>query len=286
MQQLRWSARVRVELGARNPRRAASVKIAFLILAHKEPQQVAKLVDVLSSEGDIVLVHLDRSSGAEGFQHLPLIAERQAVTWGGYGMIRATNALLSAANDFDFAYLLSGQCFPLRPVSWLKSQLRDGRDRIEAARMPNPWRPMWRLEQRHANAAPDWARRPLKRFLLNLTSRPNFYDRFGIVPHGGSQWWCLRRETVEAIAQFRRERPDYDRYMRWCHVPDECYFHTLTAHFSDAIGPSLTKALWDEGGSHPKYLTQADAELLSTGEVFAARKFSPETASVLHSRAS
>src|SRR5258705_6031528 len=183
VQQLRWSALVRVGLCARNLRRADSVKIAFLILAHKEPEQVAKLVDVLSGEGDAVLVHLERSSRAEGFQHPPLIAERQMVTWGGYGMIRATNALLSAASDFDFAYLLSGQCFPLRPVSWLKSQLRDGRDRIEAARMPNPWRPMWRLEQRHANAAPDWARRPLKRVLLNLTDRPNFYDRFGIVPH-------------------------------------------------------------------------------------------------------
>src|SRR5258705_9089811 len=113
VQQLRWSALVRVGLCARNLRRADSVKIAFLILAHKEPEQVTKLVDVLSSEGDMVLVHLDGSSGADGFQHLPLIAERQVVTWGGYGMIPATNALPLAANDFAFAYLLRGQGFSL-----------------------------------------------------------------------------------------------------------------------------------------------------------------------------
>lgn len=259
------------------------MKIVFLILAHQEPAQVGRLVEILSSDGDQVLVHLDARSRLDGFEKLPLIGERRRVTWGGFGMIRATNALVSAAGDFDFAYLLSGQCFPLRPVSWLKAELADGRDRIEAGSMPNPWKPMWRLHERHANAAPNWTRRQLRK-VMNVAPRPDFVETFGVTPHGGSQWWCLRRDTLEAIAQFRRERPDYDRYMRWSHVPDESYYHTLAARFSPGIGPPLTKALWDDGGIHPRLLSLCDADQLRTESIFAGRKFSPETAAMLHAR--
>jgi hypothetical protein len=264
--------------------RDETLRIAFLILAHKEPRQVAQLVEVLSSDGDQVLIHLDRRSGTEGFQRLPLISERYSVTWGGFGMIRATNALLAAGKDYDFAYLLSGQCFPLRPVAWLKTQLRDGRDRIEAGRMPNPWKPLWRVHKRHANATPQWARRPLKR-ILNLTPRPDFTETFGLTPHGGSQWWCLSRDTVETFADFRRRRPDYDRYMRWCHVPDECYYQTLAANFSRALGPPLTMAVWaGTDGVHPRLLSLEDTARLRLGPIFAARKFAPDTASALYAR--
>jgi len=259
------------------------MKIAFLILAHKEPVQVARLVEVLSTDGDQVLVHLDRAASQAGFQDLPVIAERHAVTWGGFGMIRATNALLAASAAFDFAYLLSGQCFPLQSVAWLKGELADGADRIEAGPMPNPWKPIWRLHQRHANAAPDWARKPLRK-VMNLSARPNFVEKFGLTPHGGSQWWCLRRDTIEAIGRFRQERPDYDSYMRWCHVPDESYFHTLAARFSPLIRPSLTTALWDEGGNHPRSLSLAEADTLRDAGVFAARKFTPEAAERLYAR--
>jgi hypothetical protein len=52
--------------------RGETLKIAFLILAHKDPRQVAQLVEVLSSDGDQVLIHLDRRSDTEEFQRLPL----------------------------------------------------------------------------------------------------------------------------------------------------------------------------------------------------------------------
>jgi hypothetical protein len=239
-------------------------------------------VDALRTDGDPVFVHLDARVDAEAFSQLPLIAERHRVGWGGFGMIRATNALLAAAGAFDFAYLLSGQCFPLRPVSWLKAELADGRDRIDARPMPAS-KPLRRLASRHPNAAPKWAQPALRR-LINLRKPRDFQTLFGIAPYAGSQWWCLRRDTVEAIARFRAARPDYDAFMRWSDVPDECYYQTLAAHLSGDLGPSLTAAVWREPASHPKTLDFTDVERLAAQPVFAARKVTPAMTPVLQAR--
>ena len=49
----------------------------------------------------------------------------------------------------------------------------------------------------------------------------------GIVPHMGSQWWCLTRQTLSAVLQ-DPDRKRYDRYFRQVWIPDESYFQTLS----------------------------------------------------------
>ncbi len=46
----------------------------------------------------------------------------------------------------------------------------------------------------------------------------------------GSQWWCLRRKTVEAIVRFILERPDVLKFFKTTWIPDETFFQTLVAH--------------------------------------------------------
>ena len=49
----------------------------------------------------------------------------------------------------------------------------------------------------------------------------------GLVPHMGSQWWCLTRQTLSAILQ-DPERPKYDRFFKRVWIPDESYYQTLS----------------------------------------------------------
>jgi hypothetical protein len=46
----------------------------------------------------------------------------------------------------------------------------------------------------------------------------------------GSQWWCLRRRTAEAILAFLARRPDVMRFFRTTWIPDETFFQTLVRH--------------------------------------------------------
>ena len=53
----------------------------------------------------------------------------------------------------------------------------------------------------------------------------------GLVPHMGSQWWCLTRQTLSAILE-DPTGATYDRYFRKVWIPDESYFQTLARLYS------------------------------------------------------
>jgi hypothetical protein len=94
------------------------MKIAFLILAHRAPAYIRRLVNILGEQGDAIFIHIDKAIYISSFeknlssQHSAhLIPLRYPITWGGFNMITATNALLEAAvtrGSFDYFYLLSG----------------------------------------------------------------------------------------------------------------------------------------------------------------------------------
>src|SRR5690606_19607968 len=130
-------------------------------------------------------------------------------------------------------YLASGSCLPLRPVEELRTYLdeRPRTDFIESVttadvgwtvgglnyerftlRFPFSWR-------KHRWLFDGYVR--LQRLLGVRRSMPS-----GVVPHLGSQWWCLTRQTLSAILD-GPEREEYDRYFRKVWIPDESYFQTL-----------------------------------------------------------
>lgn len=204
-------------------------------------------------------------------------------------MIRAANALIEAAvrsGSFDYFYLVSGQCFPIRPVSWLKSMLAEGNEYIKCLPMPQPSKPMSRLQRRVVKVTTPGLGdrgRPIAEMLLNLVPVPNFQTSFGLAPHAGSQWWCLSREAIEHIRAYRRARPAYDRFMKWTDTPDEMYYHTLVANGPrrERIATSLTGAIWIEGRHHPEVLTRRDLPVLLSRPVFLGRKFPSDDVALL-----
>jgi hypothetical protein len=93
----------------------------------------------------------------------------------------------------------------------------------------------------------------------------------GIVPHMGSQWWCLTRQTLDAILQ-DSQRPVYDAYFRKVWIPDESYYQTLSRlHARKVESKSLTLAKFDYQGK-PHIFFDDHLELLNRSGSFVARK--------------
>ena len=105
---------------------------------------------------------------------------------------------------------------------------------------------------------------------LNLKRKmPN-----GIIPHMGSQWWCLSRQTLSAILQ-DPERSTYDRFFRHVWIPDESYFQTLVRQYSTNIeSRSLTLSKFDFQGK-PHIFYDDHLQLLRRSDCFVARKIWP-----------
>ena len=91
-------------------------KHAFLILAHSNPQFVARLVNSLVAPNHYFFIHIDKKS-KEDFSCLKQIPnctflkKRVSCNWGGFSLVEATLNLLKeakAADNFSYFHLLSG----------------------------------------------------------------------------------------------------------------------------------------------------------------------------------
>ena len=97
---------------------------AYLLLVHKNPRQVARLVRLLDFPGNDIYIHVDRK--ARGFHPslfavnhaaLHFIEPRLSVNWGGVSGMKSELALLKAAvanGPYDYYHLLSGQDLPIK----------------------------------------------------------------------------------------------------------------------------------------------------------------------------
>jgi hypothetical protein len=97
----------------------------------------------------------------------------------------------------------------------------------------------------------------------------------GIVPHMGSQWWCLTRQTLSAILE-DPDRKSYDRYFSRVWIPDESYYQTLVRLYSNSIeSRSLTLSKFDFQGK-PHIFYDDHLQLLRRSDCFVARKIWPK----------
>ena len=96
----------------------------------------------------------------------------------------------------------------------------------------------------------------------------------GLVPHLGSQWWCLTRQTLSAILE-SPDRAEYDRYFRRVWIPDESYFQSLVRMVSANVeSRSLTLSKFDYQGK-PHVFYDDHLQLLRRSDCFIARKIWP-----------
>ncbi len=94
----------------------------------------------------------------------------------------------------------------------------------------------------------------------------------------GSQWWCLRRRTIEWILNMTRERKDVMRFFRTTWIPDETFFQTLVRHLvpeAEIRTRTLTFLMFTDYGMPVTFYNDHYDLLLSQDFLF-ARKISPK----------
>lgn len=269
--------------------------IGFVLLVHKNPGQVQRLVERLSSTGHISL-HVDRGASAEIYRELRerlanyrdlTWLQRRRTSWGGFALVEATlDGMKEAAlRRADYTVVLSGQDYPIQPLHTLEEFLHQsaGRSYLRHYRLPNPeWPPdgMLRFERWHFNDIPirqPWLRKRARNALVTLFNGllPGRRLPEPLVPFGGPQWWCLHSRCVEYVLAFTLQHPGVARFFRHVRIPDEAYFHTVLLNSDLAAtieNRMLTFVDWG-GPPYPRILHEADFPALVKCGVYFARKF-------------
>ena len=94
----------------------------------------------------------------------------------------------------------------------------------------------------------------------------------------GSQWWCLRRRTIEWVLDFCRTRPDVMRFFRTTWIPDETFFQTIVRHVvpeREIRSRTLTFLMFTDYGM-PVTFYNDHYDLLLAQDFLFARKISPD----------
>ena len=272
----------------------APVRLGIAFLCHDHLDVAAQMVRLWRAGGAAVSIHVDRrtppdqvAAMQEGLSDLDDIvwAKRHQCDWGMFSMVRATQetarTLLDQFDDVTHVLVASGACLPLRPVAELCNYLRR-HPRVDFIESVSAQEVGWtvgglNLERFQQFFPVSWRKnRRIFDMLVDLQRRLRIKRRMpeGLVPHLGSQWWCLTRETLTAILADPR-RAAFERFFRWSWIPDESYFQTLVRRHSTRIeSRSLTLSKFDHTG-RPYNFYCDHAELLALSRCFVARKIWP-----------
>lgn len=268
--------------------------VGFILLCHTHLDRAAQVARHWAEGGAPVVIHLDaRVAEAEAsafrgaLADLPKVrfAPRHRGEWGTFGLVSATLAaaevMLRDEPGVGHVFLASGSCLPLRPLAELRAYLaeRQDTDFIESVAVGDtPWIVGGLAMERFTLRFPfAWRRqRALFDGYVRLQRRLGMRRHWpeGIVPHLGSQWWCLTRATLGAILNEPR-RAAFDRYFSRVWIPDESYFQSLARRHSTRIDSrTLTLSKFDLHG-RPHSFYDDHLQLLRRSDCFVARKIWP-----------
>jgi len=273
-------------------------RIAYILLCHKDPDGIIAQAERLTAAGDCLAIHFDANAKAADFDRIstalrgnPSVTftrRRVRCGWGEWSLVEATIlAVRAAVEAFPRAthfYMLSGDCMPIKSAEYARSFLdTDDVDYIESFDFFNS----------------DWIKtgirdeRLIYRHWFNeRTQKAMFYasmewqKKLGLarkVPEDiqmmiGSQWWCLRRRTVEWVLDFIARRRDVMRFFRTTWIPDETFFQTIVRHLvpeNQIRTRTLTFLMFTDYGM-PLTFYNDHYQLLLAQDYLFARKISPD----------
>ena len=273
-------------------------KIAFILLCHKDPEGIIAQAERLTAAGDCIAIHFDARASRIHYDSIrSALRDNPRVTfararircgWGAWSLVEATllavEAAVAAFPRATHFYMLSGDCMAIKSAEYAHGFLDANEvDYIESFDFFNS----------------DWIKTGMKgerliyrHFFNERTHKRLFYaalaaqKRLGLarpIPPDiqimiGSQWWCLRRRTIESVLEFVRKRPDVMRFFRTTWIPDETFFQTIVRHLvpeAEIETRTLTFLIFSDYGMPVTFYNDHYDLLLSQDFLF-ARKISPD----------
>lgn len=236
----------------------------YLILAHKNPLQLGRMIERLDDGASKFFIHLDAKTPIEPFAacfeggHIRFIEPRERCVWGDFSIVQATIHLMEAASKEQGVFILmSGQDYPIQSQGYINAFLESNKefDFIEIEPLEEKWKPKMvkdKLEHYHilhseergnSNCYAPFAhcsvfqklrtlmhllkgRLSLKNFklLCSLPKRVAPFER----QYAGSQFWAFSERTFYAVLHYIHEhKAALEGYYKYTSSPDEIYFHSV-----------------------------------------------------------
>lgn len=275
------------------------MRIAHIIIAHKDPMQLERLVKRLQHPHSDIYVHIDRKVDIAPFRNLKslqnvfFISKRVRVNWGGnstlMAMVQSVAEITSTKHNYDFINLLSGQDYPLKSAQEMYEffQQHAGYNFIsyDEFRGSEWWQAASaRYEKYHFTDFAFKGKYTFQSIINQITPTRRFPEDLQL--HGGdrSAWWTISGECASYVVRELSENKRLLKFLRFCWGTDEFAIATLIMNSSfsqKTINNNHRYIDWSEGNPHPKLLTKADIPEMNKSNMLFARKFDMKLDSVV-----
>jgi len=283
------------------------MRIAYIILAHKLPEQFARLVRKLNTENALFLIHIDKKTDSETYRRMTeslrayknvRLLDRLVCNYGDFNHVKATlegiKEVIASSFQYDYVILLTGQDYPIKTNGYIQKVLEESDKKSYIEYFPLPSSEHWkdenggldRLNYWHFNffgcsiaiprrnrstksfLDPMWS--TLSRILPTRRRLPLNYKLFG-----GSAYWCLSRDHIEYLDKFVRENAGFVRFFWHVLLPEEIFFQTilLNSPFGDRLVNDNLRCINWSGTWHPDVFRLEDFKVLAKTDCLFARKF-------------
>lgn len=291
--------------------RDLNLKIGYIILAHRYPAQLRRLVQRLQHHNAFFFIHIDKNAPIFPFQQaLEFVAKdrlffvpRERGYWGRLGIVLGTIHGIKAVVEqkMDYAILLSGQDYPIKSndniYNFISNNYGKSYIQYEEISAESPQHLLDRIN-RYYFRFPDLysfklytkvypSVQPHSGMLSKMVdtiiglrfSKNRLYPK-GLKAYKGFQWWVLHHTALKYILSFLKNRPDYINFHRWSLLPDEMFFQGILINAQDEalltsiVNDDLKYVDWDKPTPpRPAVLKNEDFDQLKNIHHLFARKF-------------
>jgi hypothetical protein len=283
------------------------MRLAYIIVSHFNLEQTLRLFNMLNHKDACFVFHVSKKCEPQYYEKLYaalkdrencFFTKRIDITWANFSFVQAElnaiDTLIENNVNFDYAFLLSGQDYPIKSHNDIVRTLnkKQGKQYLEFIPFSelkdiNHWmqayhfwvgkRRFWHPHERSENVIIRIYNLVFSIFLPKNRKLPH-----DLIPYKGSTWWTLTRDCIEFLYH-QIHSPDGKkivRYFKNTWHPTELYIQTIlmnSKYRKDIINNDLRFILWQENDDgHPKMLTEADYEDIISSDRLFARKFNSQ----------
>jgi hypothetical protein len=266
------------------------MKIAFLIMAHKDPKQIGRLTQRLNHPNFDFFIHLDKKIEMADFAYLTknnnisFTKTRIHVSWAAFSFTTAIynclEEILNYSERYDFIQVLSGQDYPIKSTSTIHQFFSDHKTNnfISFEEEASEWwqHAIGRINKYHFINYKFPGRYRFQYLVNALLPKRKF--PFSYTLYGGprASWFTINRDCAAYVVKFMNDNYALRRFCKFTWGSDEFLFQTIimNSEFAHTVLNDVINYIdWSGGGSNPKIMTKEDYVALVKSEKLFARKF-------------
>lgn len=271
------------------------MRIAILMLAHKNFNQLNRLLERLTKDFDVYL-HLDKKWDIDEshFKKFPnvVLTRRYNINWGSYQQVQADAELFTTAfkKDYDYYILISGQDLPIKSNGEIISFLEANKEYSFVDHEAFPKKTWEKDFDGGYTRVIYYYGFDFKKNLIGFILKKGLaFVRYiqkvtglkrklqPLKYYGGWNWVNLNRSAMTHIVNYLNNNPKFLKSFKYTLCGDEVWIQTALMNSDNkVINNELRYTDWRGCLENPKILTMDHLDEIKQSDALFARKFDPD----------